>query len=72
MPPSEQEAGHGQPLLQMLALEPCLEFGLAAGTAIVQDRQDAVLLCRHRVGLLRLAHAATLIVPSRLSTMTGE
>jgi hypothetical protein len=41
VPAAEQEAGHRQPLLQMLALEPCLELGLAAGAAVVEDRQDA-------------------------------
>ena len=45
MPPTEQEAGHGEALLQMLALEPLLEFGLAAGDAIVEDRQDASFAC---------------------------
>ena len=42
MAPAEQEAGHGQPFEQMLALEPGLELGLAAGAAIVEDRQDAL------------------------------
>ncbi len=41
MPPAEQEAGHRQPLEQMLALEPFLELGLAAGAAVVEDREDA-------------------------------
>ena len=41
MPAAEQEAGHRQPLDQMLALEPVLELGLAAGAAVVEDRQDA-------------------------------
>ena len=48
MPPPEQEAGHGEPFQQMLALEPCVEFGLAAGAAVVEDRQDAGLLEGHR------------------------
>ena len=48
MPPAEQKARHGQPLVQMLALEPGVEFGLAAGTAVVEDRQDAGLRARHR------------------------
>jgi hypothetical protein len=46
VPPPEQKAGHGQAFEQMLALKPGLEFGLAAGAAIVPDRQDALL--RHR------------------------
>jgi hypothetical protein len=45
VPPTEQEPGHGEALLQMLALEPLLEFGLAAGDAIVEDRQDASFAC---------------------------
>ena len=43
MAPPKQETGHGQPLEQMLALEPGFELGLAAGAAIVEDRQDALL-----------------------------
>ena len=41
MPPSEQEAGNGEPLAQMLALEPLLEFCLASGAAIVKDCEYA-------------------------------
>jgi len=48
VPPSEQKAGHGQAFEQMLALKPGLEFGLAAGAAIVPDRQDACCVNRRR------------------------
>jgi hypothetical protein len=47
MSPPVQEAGHGQPFGQMLALEPGVEFGLTSGPAVVPDRHDAGLLLRH-------------------------
>ena len=34
--------------MQMFALEPRLEFGLAAGAAVVQDCEDAGVLRGHR------------------------
>ena len=43
MPAAEQKAGQGQPFDEMLALEPLFELGLAAGAAVVEDRQDALL-----------------------------
>src|SRR6185437_1545872 len=83
MPPPEQEAGHGEPLEQVLALEPFLELGLAAGAAVIEDRQDA-LLSSHghaparstlalRAGTpnsLRQTSASTAI-PSRISSCVG-
>jgi hypothetical protein len=48
MPPPKQEARHGEPFEQVLALKPRIEFGLAAGAAIVPDGQDARLLLGHR------------------------
>ena len=47
MPPSEHETGNGEPLQQMLALKPRLEFCLAPGAAIIKDRKNA-RLPRHR------------------------
>ena len=41
MPSAEQKAGNSEPFQQMLALEPRLEFSLAAGAAVVPDRQDS-------------------------------
>ena len=41
MPAAEQETRNGEPLQQMLALKPGVEFSLAAGAAVVPDRQDA-------------------------------
>ena len=42
MAAAEQKARHTKPLDQMLALEPGVEFRLAAGAAIVEDREDTV------------------------------
>ena len=41
MAAAEQKARHGKPLDEMLALEPGFEFRLAAGAAIVEDREDS-------------------------------
>ena len=48
MPSSEQEAGHGEPLEQMLALKPRVQFRLTTGAAVVPDRQDTRFLLEHR------------------------
>jgi hypothetical protein len=48
MPAAEQKSGDGQPLLQMLPLEPGVEFVLAASTAVVENREDSGLRSRHR------------------------
>ena len=47
MPPPIQEAGHGEPLKQMLALKPRIELGLASGAAVVEDRKDTGLPLGH-------------------------
>jgi hypothetical protein len=39
MAAAEQKTRHGKPLKQMLALEPSLEFRLAPGAAVVEDRK---------------------------------
>jgi hypothetical protein len=41
VPPAKQEAGDGEPLEQMLALEPRVKFGLTAGAAVVPDRKNS-------------------------------
>ena len=43
MAAAEHKTRHGEPLDEMLALEPGFEFRLAAGAAIVEDREDAGL-----------------------------
>ena len=48
MPAAEQKARNGEPLLQMFTLEPGVEFGLAAGTAVVKDRKNSGLRGCHR------------------------
>jgi hypothetical protein len=42
MPPAEQKPGHGEPLDEMLALEPCVKFSVAPGCNVVEDRQNAL------------------------------
>jgi hypothetical protein len=43
MAAAEQKARHGEPLDEMLALEPGFEFRFAPRTAIVEDREYARL-----------------------------
>jgi hypothetical protein len=48
MASTEQEARNRKPLQQMLALKPRIEFGLAAGTPIIPDRENSRLPFSHR------------------------
>src|SRR5690348_12168658 len=41
MPPPEQKSGDGQTLLQMLALKPRIQLGLAAFACVVEDGENA-------------------------------
>ena len=41
VPPAVEKARHAKPFDEMLALKPGLELGLAAGAAVVEDREHA-------------------------------
>src|SRR5690242_11991016 len=68
---AKQKAGHRQPFLEVLALEPSLEFGFPPGAAVVPDGQYAGHLRRRHRYLAAVTMISTLLsgVASLASTV---